>query len=167
MVAFTSFFPDILATIIGGLLLALIFFFLKEKFFPIPAIMGTWRLIQNTELTQYIPYHKMELEYRVLLRIEGSKVFGTLEKVREKSSTGERTYVGEHRSRGLIEGYVEKNIFGKDRVQLHVYERNHKRQSSTLHILTIIKENDDWKLIGEFSSTVANQTGSSTWERII
>lgn len=135
--------------------------------FPNPSNYGNMAPNPVHRLTQYKPYYNMELEYRVLLRIEGSKVFGTLEKVREKSSTGERTYVGEHRSRGLIEGFVEKNIFGKDRLQLHVYERNHKRQSSTLHVLTIINENDDWKLIGEFSSTIANQTGSSSWERII
>lgn len=165
--SFTSFLPDILATVIGGIGLALLFFFFKEKVFLLPSIEGTWRLVQYTEYTQYSDYVNMELEYRVLLRTEGNKVYGTLEKVREKSKKKDGPFDGEQRARGMIEGYIEQNIFGKDRLQLHVYEQNYKRPSSTLHTLVIFKDNNDFSMSGSFSSTVANQTGKCTWQRIV
>lgn len=163
---FTTFVPDILATVIGGVILTFLFFLLKEKVFSIPAIKGTWKLTQLTETSQYKPYVDMELEYFVLLRTEGNKIYGTLEKTHEKSSTGERNYVGEARSKGMIDGYIEKRIFSQDRVHMHIYETNHKRSSSTLHLLVIIKENGKYILKGNFSSTIANQLGKSTWNRI-
>lgn len=164
--SFTSFVPDILATVIGGAILTFLFFLIREKCFPLPRIEGTWKYVQKTKLTQYNPYIDMELEYIALLRTEGNKIFGTIEKIHGKESTGERDYVGPNRSRGRIEGFCEQRYFGQSRVILHVFEENEVRESSTLHILTIFKVDGDFQMIGNFSSTVANQTGDCKWRRV-
>ena len=86
--SFTTFIPDILATFLGGLFLALIFFLLREKVFSLPNIDGSWTLRQKTTKTEYKPYKDMELTYLVLLWSQDNLVLGSAEKISEVSSNG-------------------------------------------------------------------------------
>ena len=83
---------------------------------------------------------------------------GTVEKVYEISSTGERPYVGEHRTRGTVEGYLEKRYLSKDLVHLHIVEDGHGRESTHFHELHVRKGGD---MVGRFFAMVADSEGAS------
>ncbi len=162
MMFFCSFISDILNTIAGGAILALLFFLSREKFFPLPEITGQWYYQITTTESKHKPFEGMILRYIVILWREGSKIRGTIEKIYEDSSTGEREYVGKNRTRGKIEGYMEKNYLGKDRIFMHIVEYGHGRESTSYFELTVVKS---VQLIGEFSSMVGGQKGHVKWQR--
>ena len=159
---FDSIISDILATIIGGVILALLFFWIREKFFPLPDFSGRWYFQIETVGTSYRPYEGMIIRYMAMLWREGNRVQGTVEKIYENSSTGERDFVGENRTRGIVEGYLEKNYFSKDRMILHIIEDGHGRESTYFYELTIQKKE---KMDGKFTSMVANQDGTIICQR--
>lgn len=160
--AFTSFLSDLIATVVGGVLLALLFFWAKERLFPVPRITGRWYFEMHTETTAYRPYAGMVLRYMAMLWREGHRVEGTVEKIYENSSTGERSFVGKNRTRGVVHGYIEKNYLGSDRLFLHVVEEGHGRESTTCHNVSV---RADGRLLGRFQSMVADQDGTTKWQR--
>lgn len=158
---FASFWADLLATVVGGVVLAVLFFLAKERLFPLPKLTGRWYLEQTTQTTAYTPYAGMTLRYVVMLWHEGNRVEGTAEKIYENSSTGERTFSGENRTRATVTGYVEKKYFGKDRIYLHVVEDGHGRESTTFYEITADCAD---AFHGNFSSMVADQNGTVKWQ---
>lgn len=160
---FDTLLSDIIATTIGGIILAILFFFFREKCFGLPEVNGKWHFWVETKETAYKPYKGMCLEYVAMLWIEGSKIHGTYEKIYEHSSTGEREYVGSKRTRGIIEGSIEKRYLSKDKINLHLIEEGKQRTSTTSQALVV--DNRQNKLIGTFNSTVADQSGSVKWQR--
>jgi hypothetical protein len=160
--SFTSFWADFLATLLGGVVLAVFFFLAKEKLFPLPKLSGHWYLEQTTKTTAYNPFFGMILRYKVMLLREGNRVEGTAEKIYEKTPKGERTFSGVHRTRATVTGYVEKNYFGKDRLYLHVVEVGHGRESTTFYEITTDCTDT---FHGNFSSMVADQNGIVKWQR--
>jgi hypothetical protein len=160
---FGSFWSDLSATVLGGVALTFLFFLAKEKWFPLPNITGRWYFEQMTRNTVYKPYMGMILRYIAMLWREGNSVEGTIEKIYENSSTGERSYIGADRTRGTICGYIEKNYFGKDKVYLHVVEDGHGRTSTHFYELTC---NEVGTMTGTFTSMVAEQEGTIKWQRI-
>ena len=159
---FDSFLSDVVATLLGGVVLAALFFWLREKVVPLPKITGRWYFEMHTVHTAYNPYRGMILRYVAMLWREGSRVEGTVEKIHEISSTGTRDYVGTDRTRGRVEGYIEKNYFSKDRLFLHIVEDGHGRESTNFFELVVDSEE---AMKGKFSSMVANQDGTVTWQR--
>ncbi|WP_129125136.1 hypothetical protein [Geomonas oryzae] len=159
---FNSFCSDTLATMIGGIFLTLLFFWLREKIFPLPKVTGRWHFEICTVHTAYKPYENMVLRYVAMLWREGNRIEGTVEKIYENSSTGERDFVGKNRTRGEATGYIEKNYFAKDRIFLHIVENGHGRESTNFYEL-ILDSNEE--MSGTFSSMVANQDGSAKWRR--
>jgi hypothetical protein len=159
---FGSFLADIIATLVGGIGLTFLFFLAREKLFPIPDVTGRWYLEMVTVNTAYNPYKDMILRYVIVIWKEGSALKGSAEKIYEISSTGEREYNGKDRTRSEIEGYVEKNYLGKDRVYLHSVENGHGRQSTNFYDLLVKSESE---MIGAFNSMVANQDGTVKCQR--
>lgn len=159
--SFASFWADILATVLGGIALAVLFFLAKERLFPLPKLTGRWYLEQTTQTTAYRPYVGMILRYVVMLWREGNRVEGTAEKIYENSSTGERSFSGENRTRAVVTGYVEKKYFGKDRIYLHIVEDGHGRESTTFYEITADGADT---FHGNFSSMVADQNGTVKWQ---
>ena len=151
-----------ISTVGGGLCLALFLFLIKEKLCPLPDIVGRWHFEMQTENTSYRPYQDMIESYVAMLWREGHVVHGTVEKIHEKSSTGEREYVGEHRTRGQVHGYIDKNYLGKDRLFLHITEAGERRDSTRFHELTFGSKG---RMVGTFTSTVAEQEGAVSWRR--
>lgn len=160
--SFASFWSDILATVIGGIALAFLFFISKEKLFPLPPIIGRWYFEQKTQTSAYKPYTAMVLRYVAMLHREGSRIEGTAEKIYENSSTGERDFIGKNRTRATISGYIEKNYFGKDMIYIHIIETGHGREST--HFYEMSADCTDM-LSGIFSSMVADQSGTVKWQR--
>jgi hypothetical protein len=159
---FDSFWANIIATIVGGISLTFLFFYAREKLFPIPDIIGKWHLEMVTVNTDYNPYSDMVLRYVIMIWREGNNIKGSAEKIYEHSSTGEREFVGKNRTRAILEGYMEKNYLGKDRVFLHSVENGHGRESTNFYDLIITSDSN---MIGAFNSMVANQDGKVTCKR--
>jgi hypothetical protein len=153
---------NFLATLLGGVLLALLFFWAREKLFPLPDITGRWYFKVHTTRTAYNPYDGMILCYIAMLWRVDNRVEGTVEKIYENSSTGSRSYVGKNRTRGRVQGYVQKNYFAKDRVFLHVIEDGHSRESTNFYDLHVQPHG---RMIGRFDSMVAEQSGDVEWQR--
>lgn len=158
----SEFITNVAATIIGGVALSILFFWVKEKLFPLPKVTGRWHFEQITKETAYNPYKNMILRYVAILCREGNKIEGTAEKIYENSSTGERTYAGSDRTRAVITGYIEKNYLGKDYIFLHVVEKGHARESSYYCELTNLNSNE---MVGTFGSMVADSSGIVKWKR--
>lgn len=159
---FGSFWSDVIATLIGGVVLTFFFFLARERFFPVPEITGRWYLEMVTANTAYNPYKNMVLRYVVIIWKEGNSLKGSAEKIYENSSTGEREFNGNDRTRSVIEGYIEKNYLGKDRVYLHSVENGHGRESTNFYDLIVKSESE---MIGAFNSMVANQDGTVACQR--
>ena len=116
----------------------------------------------RTDKTAYKPYEGMILTYTATIWCEGPVIKGTAEKVYEKSSTGERPYIGKNTTRSEIMGYIDKRYFSADRVSLHIVEDGHGRESTHFHELVMQK---DGSLTGTFYAMVAKSEGEVTWQR--
>lgn len=161
--SFSSFFADILATIIGGAILTFFFFLIKEKLFSLPNISGKWYFQTNTLETQYNPYKNMILGYTAVIWKEGNRIEGTIEKIYENSSTGTRNIEGKNRKRSTFQGNLERKYFQSSILQLHVNENAEGRESTTYYELKV-KSKDN--LDGVFNSMIAEQSGRTIWQRI-
>lgn len=160
---FDSFISDVVATVIGGVILAFLFFLFREKVFRLMDLDGSWVYEQTTKTSDFNPYIDMTVRFLVLLARDGNKIFGSAEKVYERTANGnEINYVGEDRTRAEITGYIEKRYFSNDRISIHIVEAGKKRESSTFHILECMKGG---QLNGRFSSTIANQIGIVKWTK--
>ena len=153
---------NITSTVIGGVILAFLFFLTREKLCPLPAVAGRWCFEMHTKNTSYMPYEGMTLKYVAILWREGNVIQGTAEKTYEKSSEGEIEYVGKNRTRGRVNGYIEKNYFSKDRLFLHIVEHGEIRKSTQFHKLICISNKP---MKGTFVSTVADQDGEVVWQK--
>ena len=159
---FHDFLIKVLSTLTGGILLGLLFYFTREKIFPLPDVTGRWYFRMVTVDSSYKPYKGMVLGYVAMLWREGCKIKGTIEKIYENSSNGERSFEGVHRRRGLVEGYIEKYYFVQDRIFLHVIEDGFGRQSTHFFDVRVIPDN---KMSGAFNSMIAYQNGTCLWQR--
>lgn len=157
-----NFLYSLLATVIGGCFLALLLFWLKENIFPLPNIAGCWYFQMRSVNTAYSPYKGMILGYVAMLWREGSRIEGTVEKIYENSSTGERSFEEKNRTRGVAKGFIEKKYFSKDSVFLHVVENGHGRESTNFYELVVTS---DKEMVGSFTSMVASQDGEVRWQR--
>lgn len=135
---------------------------MKEKIFSLRDINGCWHFSITTKTTEYLPFQGMVLRYIAAIWQEGPYIKGTLEKVYEHSSTGERSFIGRNRTRGIITGYLEKNYISKDRIVMHIIESGHGREYT--HFYKLIFTSNDI-MTGDFSSTAAEQTGHAIWQR--
>ena len=157
------FLSNVASTIMGGLILAFLFFLAHEKLFPLPTITGQWHMEMRFDKSSCKPYDGMVLQYVVVIWREGSNIKGSAEKVYESSSTGKRSYTGTKRTRSVIEGYADKNIFSSDRVLLHIVEDGRARESTHFQELTVGGGGD--RMTGLFSSMTADSKGVVTWQR--
>jgi hypothetical protein len=100
----------------------------------------------------------MVLRYVIMLWSEGNTIKGSAEKIYENSTTGEREYVVKDRTRAIIEGYIEKKYFSKDKLHIHSIENGHQRESTNFYDL-LVESNcfEVSKMTGTFNSMVANQ----------
>jgi len=160
--SFDELISDIMATVIGGSILALLFFWIREKFFPFPNIVGHWYFEMHTTTASYKPYEGRVLRYMAILWREGNRIQGTIEKIYETSSNGEKEYIGKDRTRGVVEGCLEQNYFTKDRMFLHVVEDGPRRESINFYEIMI---KSDHNMDGTFTSTIADQDGTTIWQR--
>ncbi len=150
------------STVIGGVLLALIFFLAKEFVFPFPNLSGLWNFVEHTAKTSYRPYENMKMTYHALLGQEGPVVYGSGEKVYSASDNKNEEYTGAARVRIEIRGYLTKRYFRPSILEIYYLEKGKLRESSTIHNLRIRSKKE---LRGAFTSTIADSTGTVVWAR--
>ncbi len=96
-----------LGTVIGGLLLTVLYFALAQKLLRLPRLSGAWVLESAVSQTKYNPFKGMVLRYKILLLQDGTRLHGTAEKVYEKSDKV-RVFTGVNRTTATIDGTVQK-----------------------------------------------------------
>ena len=153
---------QVIATIIGGIFLAILFFIYKEKINRLPSLSGLWTFKISVESSSYNPYKEMSVSYIVLLIQEGNHMSGTGEKIKDVMSGKTTEYVGKERVNIEISGYIMQRFFSADECIVHIKETGKLRDSSTLHQLKIM---NDSSIDGVFVSTIANSMGRVTWKR--
>ena len=117
----------------------------------------------HTTKSSYERYKDMQEQYEAVLWREGSTIKGTIEKISETTTCdGKRTYTGDKRTRGEIEGFIHKHYFDKDQISLHIVEQGEKRQYTHYHDLI-------WEqtasMVGQFIKTSADSKGIVTWSK--
>ena len=161
-----QFSANIAGTILGGIFLTFIYFYLREYIFPFPDVSGVWEAKEITENSGLSSYKGMAVVYKVVLLQDGSKFFGSGERDRENSAKkSAMEYSGSGRVRITIEGFIDKKYLSSSVVRMHWIEEG-KRETSTVHRLLISGSNSDCNLKGTFYKTAANSSGSAIWTRI-
>ncbi len=153
---------EIVGSIIGGAILALVFFICSDFVFKSPDLNGRWLMAKTVTETQHDSYKDLIVLYEVVLRQDGLRLSGTAEKVAEIHNGNLFKYDYEKRVRVELEGAIDRNYLSKDRVNIHWVEHGRKRDSSSL--LQISRFNDEY-MKGRYSSTVARSSGESEWAR--
>jgi hypothetical protein len=158
----------ILSTVVGGIILAFLFFLFREYIFPLPKLSDTWYVRTKTEKTSYGKYLDLQLDFIVMLWVEGNIIHGTCEKIAEKSTEDEKEYTGKNRKSGVINGSINKQYLKRDNITLHVVIDDFGRKST--YLFKIKKDFNFFRcsnviFTGTFSSMVANQKGITTWSR--
>jgi hypothetical protein len=118
-----------IGTIFGGIFLTIFYFVLAEKLLRLPGLSGSWILETVILQTEYNPFKRMVLRYKILLLQDGARLHGTAEKVFEKSDK-ERVFIGANRTTASIEGTVRKSYLGRSSVYLHAIEQGENRSFS-------------------------------------
>lgn len=148
---------NILATIIGGLVLTLILFLLNEQIFPKMNITGGWVTKIKILNTKYKPFENLSIEYIIHLLQKGNEIIGSGEKVKDINPDGTETvFELEKRVRIEIKGYYQKKYFSPSKIYLNICEEGRKRESRYTYVLTLKRKN---KVSGTFISTAANAQG--------
>ena len=112
---------DVWEATLAAIIIAIVFFWIRERVFGLPDFSGQWFLKSVTNTTVYRPYEKMELQHNLFLRLEGNNIRGASEKIYEDSSYGKRKthlrhileYTGKHRARASIEGLNRTRFVGE------------------------------------------------------
>ena len=157
-----EFWIQIASTIIGGIILTFLFFYLKEFVFTLPIMNGLWTFEATTMSTSYNPYKQMKVTYLVLLIQEGNSLSGTGEKIKEIAGGKEHEYPAEKRIHIEIKGQITKHYLTKDQIIFHITESGLKRKSSTVHSTSLMNKD---RLEGAFVSTIATSIGDVIWSK--
>lgn len=162
---YSQFWPSLAATVIGGIVLTITFFFAKEQLFSLPLVSGVWECQQTTLDSTYTPFKGMTVWYRIVLLQDDEKITGTGEKDRDTGSTGNHSYSGEHRIPIEITGKIEKSFTRSDVIRIHWSEDGTSRKSTTFHELRVSGSKKNGALFGKFSSTAGSCSGTAHWTR--
>jgi len=161
----TGILSNALGTIIGGAFLTIFYFALAEKLLRLPQLSGTWMLETSAADTSYNPFRGMVLRYKLLLLQDRSNIHGTAEKVYEKSDK-ERIFVGKSRTHASINGVIRKAYLSRSTLLLHVTEQGFQRSFSWVVRARCLRFGRRMYLIGEFSSSAGDTSGTLSLRRI-
>lgn len=165
---FLQFWPALCSTIIGGIFLTLLFFFLREKIFSLPTITGIWECRFVVSESAYNPFKGMSVTYEVVLLQSGGNLVGSGEKDKELSSPNkEMMYTGKGRTQVKISGVIEKRIFGTDRIRIYWDDDGQIRKSAAFFDLKISGCKYKGNMFGTGYAAAGKCSGNSAWKRII
>ncbi len=163
----TQFWPAVWATVVGGIFLTLLFFFLREFLFSMPTIAGIWECEFVIKESDYNPYKGMTVMHEVVLLQSGGQITGSGEKDREHSSlNGEMLYTGKGRTQTKIYGVIEKRFFTSDRIRIYWDDDGRVRKSAAFFELRISGCKHRGNMSGTCYSAAGKCRGLAQWQRI-
>lgn len=157
------FWQNVFINIVSAISIAIIFFIIKEwiPWFRMPSISGMWKAKLLITNSSYNPHVEMMLGYNAYIYSIGTKIFGTAEKITEKTKDNPiKEYIGKNRTRMELEGSIQKNYLSWTKVIIHAVERGEKRDSSVIFRLKLKNK----KMLGYFSSSAGDSSGEVLWE---
>jgi hypothetical protein len=147
-----------LGEFIGGGLLALLIVLARDWYRAPPSLSDAWTIVTKTTRARLTTFVGMELRFIAVVHHADASITGRAEKVMDKAvDQPERHYVGADRSRLSLSGTVRRGFFRPHSVSLLIDEKGALRESATVYTLTIENHN---KLIGTFTSTISNSSGT-------
>src|SRR5665213_1608211 len=158
---FGSFFSDFCAALTSGVVLALLFFLFREWWHPLPSLTGHWYFETEVITSTNPDYLNLRLKYEATLWQAGPSVKGSAEKIFEHNSREAFEYDNAKRTRGDLEGYIDRFYLRRNRIVLHLGEKGRLRDSSSILDLHIEKAD----LVGTLQSTAAGTFAKVTWSR--
>lgn len=159
---------DVLATVIGGFIFAILLYLINEYIFKNPLLFGEelnglWEVETITLKSNKAEYIDLKIEFNVHLIQVGNEIKGFGEKIREINPDNSiLVYEFAKRPRIEISGYFEKNYFKRSKLHLLVEDYGRIRTTSSNYELTVYRKN----MIGSFTSTAAKSNGNTTWKKI-
>ena len=164
MLSIKNIYQDSVSTVIGGIVLSLIFFVFSDFIHTPPDLSGEWYFVNETKDTSYSKFKGLKVYYKVMLVQQGSVISGQGEKIQDELEGKITEYSGKSKIQIKITGNLKQNFIAKDKLTLYYSEEGQKRGSSTFHKL--IRFSDE-KMEGEFSSTIANSKGRTLYSRTL
>lgn len=155
---------DILSNVIGGLIFALILFWINEYFFKIKNVSGEWTAFTRIRKTSHSKFKDVEIEFRIHLLQSGDQISGRGEKIRDIDPDGTNSHIYPNLKRidFEISGYVERNYLKKSKLYLLIKENGSRRTTSASYTLIL---NGKDRLSGLVVSTAAESRGETFWTR--
>lgn len=155
---------DVIGNVLAAGIIACVAILVIDKFYSTPSLVGFWDLKSKVESTSLQKYKGLELVYQISLIQNQLNLSGSGDKFSEKLSANKKAFYpsGKGRTNIKLQGYIEKRIFQKNRVHLSVEEEGLKRKSTTHFTFEVLNNN---KLVGNFSSTIANAKGEASLSR--
>lgn len=156
---------NIIGTILGGLALTLILFFINEFVFAKPNITGIWETKLLITNSTFKPHIGLNIEFTFHLVQKGFEISGSGEKTQETKPDG-LTKVYERRVRPIIsiDGYLERRYLRKSKLYLNIVENGEIRQSRTTYIMCLNAKNN---ITGISKSTASDSAGIITMLRAL
>ena len=153
-----DFLTNVIGTIIGGLILTFVLFYLNEYVFLKQNLTGEWETIISIEKTSFRKFINLKIEYKLQLLQKGYEIVGFGEKIKDIYPDGkEYEFEPQKRTRLEVNGYFERKYLGKSKIHIVIEERGRVRETSATYFLTI---SNNTELKGKFISTAANSRGS-------
>jgi hypothetical protein len=148
---------SIVGTVIGGLLLTIILFFVNEYVFPKINLTGEWETTVMITKSSHNPFINLTMDYKIHLIQKGYELIGSGEKIKEILPNGEVTeFLREKRVLIDVEGFYERKYFKKSKIYFNICEEGRKRETRSTYFLVLKKHNC---LVGTFISTAADASG--------
>lgn len=160
-------FYPLMANILAAIVVAFIFFLLKDVFFKFPEFNGRYYLKLIVKETDYNPYREMEMHFLMYFSSSNGELIGGGERIYEDSSYGMKVehvihYSGSSKIPIDVSGRIIKRIFGNDTLNVFCKASSKARVSSMVISFDIpmsCERSDPEVFEGKFSWSVSNKTG--------
>lgn len=163
----SQFWPALFSTVVGGVLLTLVFFFLREYVFSMPTVAGVWQCEFIVSETAYNPYKGMKLTHEIVLLQSGDQITGSGEKDREQSALNTHlTYRGKGRTQVKVFGVIEKRVLGSHRVRICWEDEGRIRKSAAFFDLKVSGCKRRGDMVGTGYASAGKCSGYVTWRRV-
>lgn len=146
-------------SLIAALIAAMILFVIRESINKADNYSGTFYIKKTVEETAYNPYRGMDHFYTLIIYSDGHVISGTSEKTGEISAAGAKEYIGSDRTRGVINGVVERNYIRSSVMNIHITEQGSREYTTYMSIKVARYRLTQRPLIGRFYSTAGNVKG--------
>lgn len=156
-------FWGIFGNFIGGVCIIVFLFIWNEFLSPKRNLTGEWEVTNTVLDTDYKPFGKLKVIWRMHVLQNGSVIIGSGEKIKDIKPDNEvKEYEPTKRDTVEIHGSIERNYLRKSRVFINVSQVGQQRISRATYILKLV---NDSTLVGKFITTAGNSKGTSVFSK--